>query len=181
MFHGQVNGQVICFFTRSFDLAWPGVAPPLLTFMPFHVQLKFWIKYCPFLLCFFECEEWIKLKLKLKVTVIYVYSVCLFVIEFLCLLTPQSTYVFFTVSHNCFTQTKIFRAFHLKEWFHAHKYNLRYISGDGSFTCITLFNLQSLFQSVLWIVSNPAMCVTQRQVAWRSLVRWNIAEISYRE
>ena len=29
MFHGQVNGQVICFFTRSFDLAWPGVAPPL--------------------------------------------------------------------------------------------------------------------------------------------------------
>ena len=21
MFHGQVNGQVICFFTRSFDLA----------------------------------------------------------------------------------------------------------------------------------------------------------------
>ena len=29
MFHGQVNGQVICFFTRSFDLAWPVVAPPL--------------------------------------------------------------------------------------------------------------------------------------------------------
>ena len=29
MFHGQVNSQVICFFTRSFDLAWPGVAPPL--------------------------------------------------------------------------------------------------------------------------------------------------------
>ena len=30
MFHGQVNGQVICFLTRSFDLAWPGVAPPLI-------------------------------------------------------------------------------------------------------------------------------------------------------
>ena len=29
IFHGQVNGQVICFFARSFDLAWPGVAPPL--------------------------------------------------------------------------------------------------------------------------------------------------------
>ena len=28
-FSQMIHGQVICYFTRSFDLAWPDVAPPL--------------------------------------------------------------------------------------------------------------------------------------------------------